>query len=265
MKSFIVLLLSFFPLLIFAESYHSAVSTSTGGSGRAAIDPGDVSFLNPATLAHLRGYFVYTGHASGQTVVGLSDNTPDSVLPAAFAYSKFNQTQDVRLSFADFISPTWTIGVTGHYFSLREEERSYNQFNADIGIAYVPRWNLGFGLVFYNVVGEAKNFPEAYRIKPEIGLGFNYIYRKFLRWRLDLVGSQANNYTLPSVMGGMESYMNKWMLLRLGYRLENSTDSSFATTGLGLELPRFRFNYAYEGDTRVVSNSRHSIDLSIPF
>ena len=124
---------------------------------------------------------------------------------------------------------------------------------------------MGFGLIFYNVTGETKEFPEGYKVFPQTGFGMNYIYRQYFRMRFDILSAEKNNFQVPIVMLGAESYMSRWALVRFGYREDNFLDKEFATLGFGFDLPRFKLNYAYEGDTMDSSNSRHSVDLAVPF
>ncbi len=248
-----------------AQVYGGSVSAATGGTGRAAVVAGDSVFLNPATLPYLRGYYFYTMLGTKEMAVGLSDNTPESPIPAALSYYRADLLQDFKLSLADFIIRKWTVGVSAHYYQVSQAEKPLININGDLAFAYAPKPNYGFGAIFYNLVGESKNFPEAYKTYPRIGLGTNYIYHEFFRMRFDLLSAQNNDFRVPTVMLGLENYLSRWMLLRFGYRDENAVDKEYATLGFGFDLPRFKLNYAYEGDTKESANSRHSIDLAVPF
>lgn len=248
-----------------AQVYSGSVSASTGGAGRAAVVAGDSGFLNPATLPYLRGYYFYSMMGSKEFAVGLSDNTPESIIPAAFSYYQRDSLKDFKLSFADYIGRKWTIGASAHYYQVNQDEKSLTHINADLALAYAVMPRLGFGLIFYNVTGETKNFPDAYKVYPQIGLGTNYIFRDFFRLRADVLSDNNNNFSHPISMFGLESYINKWMLARFGYRDENSTRKQFATAGIGFDLPRFKLNYGYEGEVNDSSISRHSVDLAVPF
>ncbi len=248
-----------------AQVYNGSVSAATGGTGRAAVSAGDSSFLNPATLPYLRGYYFYSLVGSKELGVGFSDNTPEALVPAAFSYYQRDSLKDFKLSIADFLGRKWTAGISAHYYQVVQAERSINHINGDVAFAYAPMPRLGFGLVFYNVTGETKDFPQAYKVYPQVGLGTNYIMQDFFRLRADVLSDINNSFARLTSMFGFESYLNKWMLLRFGYRDENSTRRQLATAGFGFDLPRFKLNYAYEGEVQDSSDSRHSVDLAVPF
>ena len=69
-----------------AQVYTSSISAGSGGTGRAAVEPGDALLLNPASLPHLKGRFIFTSFAEDEFAASLSDNTQESALPAGFSY-----------------------------------------------------------------------------------------------------------------------------------------------------------------------------------
>lgn len=250
-----------------ADTFAGSVAAATGGTGRATVVPGDSSFLNPATLPYLKGYYFYSKFGSKDTAIGLSDNTNESIIPAAFSYFRVDNLQDFKLSIADYIVRKWTVAASAHYYQANQSQGSLNNTNFDLSFAYAPRPHFGFGLVFYNMAGETKDFPESQKVFSQIGMGATYIYKEFFRTRFDLLSTEKknNNFQRPTFMLGFESYLNRWMLIRFGYRDENAFDKEYATAGIGFDLPRFKLNYGYEGDTKDASNSRHSVDLAVPF
>lgn len=256
-----------------AQIYNGSVSSATGGTGRAAVEAGDANYLNPATIVHLKGRHFYSSFAQTETALGLTDNSEESSVPASFAYlrkrvvtelSQNVDIQDMRLSLADFAYQQFAVGITGHLYQINDGENHAQQINGDVGFSYTPAPQYGLGLVFYDVAGESKNLPAAYRLSPKIGFGFNYIYRSFLRLRADLVSAPNQNFNKPTYEIGYESYFNKWWVVRLGYQADKYSARDLMTAGLGLDLPRFTLNYGYQGDTKD-SSHRHSVDLGVPF
>lgn len=248
-----------------AQVFNTSISGATGGTGRAAVQAGDALYLNAASLVHLRGRHFYSSVNDDEWMVSLSDNG-NVVIPAALGYFQQKVTalgqevkqQDLSLALADFVYGNLSMGVTGHYMQSKLDTTSYQQTNADIGLMWIATPSIGLAVVGYNVIGENKDIPEELRLKSSVGFGFNYVYQNFLRARLDA--------TTDSVYGvGLESYLNKFSLIRLGYENYAEDDRKLWTVGLGFEGPIFGLSYAYRGNPDHSSDYRHSVDLQIPF
>lgn len=249
-----------------AQVYTSSVSAATGGTGRAAIEPGDTLLLNPATLPHLKGRFLFGSFAKDELAVSLSDNTEESTLPAgvSFVQKKSDismgelKQQDLALSLAEFVVNKLSVGLTGHYLQQKVLAASYTQTNADLGFMFTPNSNVGLGLVVYNVLGEKTDVPKELREKTSVAAGFNYIYHDTIRFRVDA--------TSKSVFAtGLETYLNKFFITRLGYSNDTENERQLLTAGFGFNGPRFQINYAYQANTQKSGDYRHSVDLIIPF
>lgn len=249
-----------------AQVYNSSISAAAGGTGRAAVEAGDAAFLNPGTLVHLRGLYLFSSFAKDEFAVSISDNSEESFMPAALSYvqrtsdlfSGEAKTSDVSLSLAEFVVDKWALGVTGHYYEIKLPNSSYRQVNGDLGLIYTPQPHIGWGLIGYNLVGEEDKIPEAYRPKRSVGGGFNYIYRSMVRLRVDA--------TSESIFGaGLETYLNKFLITRLGYSSDTDDKRELITAGAGFKGPKFALNYAYQGNPQNSGDYRHSVDLEIPF
>jgi hypothetical protein len=66
-------------------------------------------------------------------------------------------------------------------------------------------------------------------------------------------------------MSGLETYLNKFMITRIGFQNDNKNSRELLTAGLGFKGPRFAINYGYQGNILISSDYRHSVDLEIPF
>lgn len=242
-----------------------SISSGLGGAGRAAVAPGDISTLNPANLAHLRGYYLYSRYMPGETAYGISDNSPETVVPAAVYFYHNENERNFKFSLAEKVSKRVAIGVSGSYYHFQQNELSASRSNADFGVSYVPRDNLGLGIVGYNLIGASNDPLIRERTAPQIGIGSHFIYLGFLRFRADIV--TGNNYKLSDgqFMFGVENYVNRWMTWRLGYQENFKNIKDLATIGWGFDLPKFKVNYAYLTETTSKPFVRHSVDLSIPF
>lgn len=249
-----------------AQVYNSSISAATGGTGRAAVEFADVNYLNPAMLVHLKGHFLYSSFAKDEFAIALGDNTPDSLLPASLGYmsrskdiaaGKLEQS-DISFALAEFAMDKLAFGLSGHYLEFKLPGSSYRQVNADLGLIYTPKSNIGVGLVVYNIFGENKDIPEAFRPKTTVGAGFNYIYKAMVRFRVDATSESI-------FMGGIETYLNQFLITRIGYSNDTDDKRELITAGAGFKGPRFALNYAYQGNPQNSGDYRHSVDLEIPF
>ncbi|KYG66582.1 hypothetical protein AZI86_05925 [Bdellovibrio bacteriovorus] len=266
MKTSLFFLIHLIALSASAQVFNSSISSATGGTGRAAVEAGDAVFLNPSTLVHLRGSFLYSSFAKDEFAVTLTDNSPASVLPASLGFLQKKsevpqgelEEQDIVFALSDFVKDKWSVGVTGHYYTQTIPGNSYRQINGDIGMMYTPKAHIGLGLVAYNVFGENKDIPENFRKKFSVGAGFNYIYEAKIRFRADITSESI-------FMGGLESYLNDFFILRVGYSSDTDDQRDLGTLGLAFKGPKFAINYAYQGNPQNSGDYRHSVDLEIPF
>ena len=251
----------------YAQSYNSSISAATGGTGRAAIEAGDVSFLNPAALIHLRGQYFFSSVATDEYAVSLSDNTGESAFPGAMAFVQKHRTvaagelneSDMTMSAAEFAVERFAMGLTAHYVEQRiKDGPTYHKMNGDLGFIYTPKPHIGLGLVVYNLFSDKNEIPEELRAKTIVGAGFNYIYHTVWRARFDVDSESV-------AMAGVETYLNRYIITRIGYSDDFDDKRQLLTAGLGFKGPRFGINYAYEGNPQNSEDYRHSVDLAVPF
>lgn len=249
-----------------AQVYSSSISSATGGTGRGAVEAGDSTFLNPGTLVHLRGHYLFTSFAKDEFAAVISDNSEESFLPSALGYVKKTsmvsqgelQQHDILLSLAEFVVDKVAFGITGHYIEQALPTASYRQTNVDLGLIYTPKPHIGWALVIYNAFGEDKDIPESFRRKASVAGGFNYIYKSTVRARVDATSESI-------FMAGLETYINQFLISRLGYQNDTDKKRELITAGLGFKGPRFALDYAYQGNSQISGDYRHSVDLVIPF
>lgn len=256
-----------------AQVYYSSSAAATGGSGRAAVESGDATFLNPATLAHLRDRTFFSSFAKDEMAFSLTDNSEDAAIPGGLSYLQTKsdngilkiKNNDLALSLAGAITQKFSFGLTAHYFQSDVNETHYSQTNADLGLIFIPRKNWGLGAVVYNVFGARNDVPAAVVLRPKFGLGFNYLYQELMRFRLDMASAPDYNFGRSTVMGGFETFFAQFLVWRLGAQYDGLLEQTLTTAGLGFVGPRFSVNYAYQGATKDSSVYRHSVDLVIPF
>lgn len=254
-----------------AQIYNGAVATSTGGSGRAAVEAGDSVYLNPGTLVYLRGRSLHSSFVGNDFAVSISDNDVESVLPAAFSYvqkevpnTKYKQ-KDMSLTLGSFVKGKLAMGVTAHVYELVHPTGTINQVNTNLGFTYVANANLGLGFVAYDIAGAKKEMPDYLQLRPRTAVGLNYVYKTFARFRFDVESANSNDWSTAKYMTGFESYLSQWVIFRLGYYQIAKSDQGFGTFGVGFSGPQFSMNYAYQERSEISEEARHSIDLVIPF
>ena len=263
------------------QAYVGAVSTATAEAGRASVEPTDSPFLNPAGITFLKGYYFTTGYDTSETstqthgenfALTLTDNLPETVVPTSLAFaqtkadfsSEESVSRDFRLSFANFITPKFAFGVGLRYKDDQLPAERYNQGNASIGTLYAPNADLGFAAVFENLMGTNSSIPEELRLNPNMSLGVSYIYRRFMRTRFDVVSGANDSFARPILEAGLESYMNRWAVIRLGIQRRNEEKATAYSAGMGFSGPKFSIQYAYLTSPDQDALTRHSIDMAIP-
>lgn len=258
----------------YAQSFSSAATDAVAGAGRAAVEAGDVNYLNPAGLVHLKGRYIYSTFSKEDLSLSLSEASREVLVPASLSYFQRKITdslqreikwQDTRLSLADFITEKLSLGITGILSSVKINDLGYNQTNGNLGFFFTPTDKFGLSSVFYNIFGANQNVPEEVRLQPKAGVGLNYIYRGFVRYRLDVLSADNNNFGKPTYMTGIETLLNEWMVFRLGYQSDILAGRELLTGGLGFNGPVFSLNYAHQGSLRGANFDRHSIDLLFSF
>lgn len=249
-----------------AQVYNSSISVGTGRTGRASVAPADSFLLNPATMVHLRGRQLYGSVADNEFAIALSDNGKGTFMPGALGFTEKKRdvgtvefkTQVLSFAVAEFATAKFAAGLTLHYYNFSFGEESEKQFNGDIGFIFTPDPRNGLALVIYNVAGESEDVPEALRTNTTVGFGYNYVINNAARLRVD-------GTTDEEVMLGVENYLNDFIITRIGYSHNFDQEVAHFHLGLGFNGPKFAINYAFETNLEESGESRHSVDLGIPF
>lgn len=270
----------------YAQRFQGPVATAMGGAGRAATDPVESFFLNPAAIRFLPPHLHVGIH--GQNIehpvsgdgntwgVVLADGSLDKIVPGAFSYVRNTirspgaataRDQEFRASFGGLAYPGVGVGVGVHY---REHEienvANYYQTNVDMGALWRPTPVFGVGITAQNILSADDKAPESVRDVPTIGLGVLLNYEERFQTRLDLVRpDKFNPDRRIDVAAGLESLFNSGLALRIGCHWKESENKTLLGAGLGYRGPRLQLDYAYQQDTRISGASRHLIDLWIPF
>jgi len=282
MNFFKALILSglFFSQSVFA--YVGAVSAGTADAGTAAVEASEAPFRNPATIGYLTGYYFSAGfgaihQTSGQSAqdlsVSLTDNMRETVVPTSFSYLQENTKPDqgentlhqqFKLSFGNMIREGVGFGFAVQHLADRISQQSYSQTNVQTGLLIAPTKDIGAAVLFDNLIPASSDVPDIYRTKQTMAIGGSYNYRRFVRVKADVISATNNSFDHPTLAAGMESYMNRWLILRWGVQRNNEKAADVYAGGLGFISPRFGLHYAYQNSPQDESLTRHSVDLAIP-
>lgn len=275
MFSMMLILMSFEPTLAkpISQTNSSAANMSVGGAGRAAVTPAEAASLNPAILAHLRGRDLHSATFSNEWSLGIAENAPDTIVPAAFRFHRRKWREnnqefiesDLRLALGQFISPQWAFGITGHQREIRLMEASWTSVNFDVGIMGVLSPRLSVAMVAYDALRPSELVPEGLRRPVRTGIGANYLMTEMVRFRLDYLTAGNNDWGRGEWMLGYEASLSQWLVVRMGGQWNVEVGEDRAAIGFGLELPRFRLAYAYKTGITPGLEDIHSVDLGIPF
>lgn len=279
-----------------------SVSAATGNAGVAAVEAGESSMMNPATLGYIKGYYFGTTYGTQiipmfegkKFSVSLTDALKDTVVPTSINYEQVKWTANsadsdsalgggsnnsqaagfqglnewnsklVQLAFGNQINSYFSFGLGINFQNDNIQDVNYNQTNLSLGGMLAVNKNLGFAVVFQNLFSADKKIPEMARLPQRTILGGTFHYKKLVRFKLDASSDHANAWNKPVIMGGVENYLNKWMIFRVGALRDNELAAYAWSAGVGFVLPKFAIQYAYQNSTENSQLQRHSVDLAVP-
>ena len=258
-----------------------------GGTGVAGLPAAEGAFLNPAAVtifpgAGAEGLFRDGAPRDGQHrhawSVGAADNTKDALFSGAFHYAR---TRDLgRVSGA--VSGELYHGAFGYRFTellalgasaYRRMDRvpegamkRYTQWNYDLGLLLMFTPSVGFGYTLRNLANPGGEVPRPLRANPEQAAGVYAGLGEFVRLRLDVARRERDNVDQKlAYMAGVEARMRSLFLFRVGFRHDKAGDGRVITSGLSLDGPRLKVDYAVEKAIEGASGALHSVDMRIPF
>jgi len=265
-----------------AEVFTGTISSSTGGAGRAATETGETLFLNPATIVHAKdftlgayfmdGYWSENLHEKTYAVT-LIDNHEDTIIPGGLSYVGRKRhfvgigsidEMYVQATVAKFIGQFFSLGGAVTYLK-QDYQRGHTQWNGHIGVMYTPHEKLGLGFVVQNFIEPKDTVPLFLREELNVGFGATYLFDKYFKMKADVVAYDIEGRDWRGkYMFGAESDISQYLIVRLGYQLNDVTHYKHYTFGFGLKTPRFGLDYSVllkEGDRR---GAMHSVDIRLP-
>ena len=264
---------SFISVTASATAIIGSVSTATGGTGRGAIEPIDGVLINPSSVAQIKTKFFSFNYQKDQMGVTISDNGKEALFPAAIAFVRAEKdnlkTQDMALVVAYSIMPKLSVGATISLVEYLQDnagvEQKYRQTVSDLGISYSVGHDISVGVVANKIFSSTSELAPALQKQKTFGFGGNYTYQNVVRFRFDIESAPEKKTDRLVYMSGIETFMNDWVVLRLGYQNNNVLGKNFMTAGLGFAGPQFGIHYAYLTNVADRQEDRHSVDLGIPF
>ncbi|PWU13647.1 MAG: hypothetical protein C5B49_14285 [Bdellovibrio sp.] len=266
-----------------AQVHVSSISAASAGTGRAAVEPLDTPFLNPAALPYSPGYYFGMGYSvlrssnpqgSDVLALALTDNLPETVIPTtlAFVQEKHEENgtagvrKDLRLGVGNFIVGRNALGLGLAYRMAQSEFTSTTQqLNMFAGTMVAINKELSVALVLENILPPSNATPEPDRLSPSTSLGLSYNFRTVMRAKLDVISEGNNSFGRPTVAFGLENYWNRWLIFRVGVSHNSELAQNIASAGAGFGGPRFGIHYAFQNiQGPDGTDPRHSVDLSVP-
>jgi hypothetical protein len=266
-----------------ANAYIGSISAATGEAGKAAVEASESPWGNPASLAYITGYHFAAGFGashqntngrSQDLAVSLTDNMKDTIVPSSLSYVQNTTrpegaTEDIsqksfKLSMGNFMRENFSFGLGINYEDDRTTVDRYTQTNVQTGILWSPHRDFGIAVVLDNLLTPPTDIPEYFQLRQTTGIGTSYNFKRFLRVKLDVTSASNNSFGKPLIGAGMETYLNKWLILRWGLQRNNDLAANLYTAGMGFVGPKFGVHYAYENSPQNESLTRHSVDLAVP-
>lgn len=272
-KFFLFLATITFSSLGFAGGPVGSVSTSTGGTGRGTVDPSDSVVLNPAIVAQIPTKYFNFNYSKDQMGLTISDNGREALFPAAVILNRVEvddfQTQNIGVAVAYSPMPKLSFGLGAslveYSFKNSVNDQKFRQTVGDFGATYALSSAFAIGVVANKIFSSKSDLAENLQKQRTIGAGTNYTYQNFVRFRFDVESGPENKTDRLVYMSGIETFLNDWMIIRLGYQNNNVLSKNFTSAGLGFAGPQFALNYAYLNNPANSDDNRHSVDLGIPF
>jgi hypothetical protein len=262
-----------------AQTLFTAGPEALGDAGRAAINPVDSHFLNPAAMAFTHGYNFGGVFQEGQLTsdspknnfgLVVSDNSPDTFAAASLGYAYKRQSypnnviidQDFSLDVAVRIFPTISLGVQGHQLvESNPLAKNFTKYNVSLGALIVPTPIFGFSFTAYDVLND-----DDLNMIPILSLGGHVIVMDILRFRADIWRLEKKNPNHAGSLGlGMEIVGAEGFLIRTGGLWDTLTAQTYWTAGIAWEGPRLSVAYGFKDNVNVAGDVAHTFQGWITF
>ncbi len=296
LQSFLTSILSA-TLLLVASSLANAASTETpyrvgpissalGGSGRAAADPTEAGWLNPASLVHARFYHLALSHQQSHRdngdgyrdyAVMFTDGGEEKIAAGSFSYvqrstlagasgSIVGEQKDFQGSMGIFLPNRRTsIGATYRRLIHAQGGTEWSQDTYSIGTLIPVSDTFGFAIVGQDLAGSSSAAPLEARFIPSVAVALHQRFQNILEVRADVIRPlRENEEGKMDYRLGAESWFRPDFAFRIGGGWLETRKEMWMTAGIGFKGPKLSFGYAFEKEMRSSDGTRHSFDLWMP-
>jgi hypothetical protein len=266
-----------------AQLFTGTIAGGTGNAGRAAIEPSESAFLNPATVAYFGNYVLSGQYQTGELnpttdfntyALQISDGSPQNLIPGALSFvhnvvklpgggGDLKQT-DFQVTLGEMFLSRFSFGLSIHHLIQEGAGLKDRQTNANLGFMFTPTERIGFGLVGYDLVPAEDSVTPARQLQPSYALGSNFILSDEFQFRADVVKPGVGSRGRMDVGVGLQSFFNQFLSVRLGLQAKETAGETNVTAGLGYRGPRISLDYSFQQDTRAAGSTRHLVDLWLP-
>lgn len=273
MKNIIVgfFVLNLFFHTAFAFQPLGAVSGSTAGTGRGTIEGVDGVWLNPALISILPQKNLTLGGSSEHLQALFVDNGKEALFAAALMYNQVKndvqKSKDYKLGIGINILHDLSFGLDVGFeeIELTSLNEKYRPITSNIGFFYTAGPEFSVGIVSHKTQLNDLTAPEGIKNRSTLGIGFSTVFENFIKFKVDVESEERQTIKKLIYMYGLESFMNDWIVLRLGYRNDNVHSLNYLTAGVGFTGPQFGLHYAYQNEANSITDPLHTVDLNIPF
>lgn len=281
MRLWIVFVIAFlFSLQLMATEMVGAISAGMGGTGRAAVEPNESLYLNPAALALLRDFHTGFSYQSGflaQDIsrntysVTMTDATKEILFPGGFSYRRHNingrgqryKENEFRGGLGYRVTDRFSMGLgVSHLRALDPAGADVNQTNVDVGllIGLRPEWGLSFS--GENLIKGGEDIPVALQRLSRAALGTQYIYQRTFTLRYEaLMPLYLRESQFLGHRMGLGIGVQRGFGLNLGYSVDDSIGQNWSSVGILWKGPRLKIAYSFQNEDRANLGVRHLVDL----
>lgn len=269
-----LLLVSFFPSILFPESYQGTRGVALSGALRGTVSLNEAIYFNPAAFAFASRYSI-EGGSSFLPTPGLkptwiySGSVLDSQtkwLSGGFGY--YHKTKGTRpmketenayhLALSKILSSSIAVGVTGKYFEFEDGVDEREALDIDAGTFFVLTPMIQVGIVGHNLLARDVTLPRQYAI------GSRFQILDFFFASLDLLkeeaGSLAENISLHS---GIEMVRENGFVVQGGLSLSDRPSANLYSAGIGWSQHKFGLFYAFQNSMDGLARQTHALSLRV--
>ena len=244
--------ISFFFLLILYPTYSFSKTShplflSQAGAGGASLQE-DFSFLlNPATISlqkKNKGALAYTFKDKKQKAF-FSFADIKTKIPLAVSYQrewsqsfKRSETETLFLSSGFKLAPYFGLGAS------IEKNLKKSVWNGSLGSIIQLGSQFSTGLFLKDVLKRDK------QNKRSLSLALYYSWRNFISAKIDVSKNNKKNYIYR---GAVESFLKKFLSLRLGMSWFEKDQKGLFSGGIAFQSPKFVLEYSLETNQKMDS------------